>query len=133
MLRIRLRISGRDAGRRLAEAAELGPRTALNGQPLPPMLAEVADAQARGNIGAEHLTLIRTFLHKLPTWVDPTTREQAETSLTRVAEGHDPDVLRQGRRTPGHRSSIRTAPNPTTPNRARNRTITLGPATTQRH
>ena len=72
VLRIRLRISGRDAGRRLAEAAELGPRTALNGQPLPPMLAQVADAQARGSIGAEHVTLIRTFLHELPPgWTPP--------------------------------------------------------------
>ena len=126
VLRIRLRISGRDAGRRLAEAAELGPRTALNGQPLPPMLAQVADAQARGTIGAEHLTLIRTFLHKLPAWVDPTTREQAETSLTRVAEGHDPDVLDEA----AARLALlidQDGPEPDDTEPVRARTITLGP------
>ena len=62
------------AHRRLAEAKELGPRTALNGQPLPPVLAEVAAAQAAGAIGPEHVAVIRNFFDTLPHWVDPTTR-----------------------------------------------------------
>ena len=57
----RLRISGKDAARRLAEAKELGPRTAFTGEPLAPLLAETAAAQAAGTIGPEHVEIIRSF------------------------------------------------------------------------
>jgi hypothetical protein len=94
VLSTRLRISAKDAHRRLAEAKELGPRTALNGEPLPPVLAEVAAAQAAGAIGPEHVTVIRNFFDTLPHWVDPTTRARAETTLTRIGTGFGPDALR---------------------------------------
>ncbi|MCW2732853.1 MAG: hypothetical protein JWR13_3669, partial [Mycobacterium sp.] len=51
----RLRISGKDATRRLDDARELGPRTALSGQVQQPLLAKTAAAQAAGAIGAEHV------------------------------------------------------------------------------
>lgn len=51
----RLGISGPDAGRRLAEAAVLGPRRALTGEPLEPHLPATATAQARGEIGTDHV------------------------------------------------------------------------------
>ena len=57
----RLRISRAEARRRLADATELGPRTALTGQPLDPTLAGTAAAQAQGSIGAEHVRIIRAF------------------------------------------------------------------------
>ena len=95
VLRSRLRISGADARRRLAEAAELGPRTAISGEPLEPLMAQTAKAQADGAINAEHVRIIRATLDKLPGWVDVTTREQAETTLVRAAVGLDPDALRK--------------------------------------
>ncbi len=72
MLTQRLRISGKEVRRRLSEAEDLGPRTTLNGQPLDPKLAPpTATAQQSGAIGPEHVAEIRSFLGKLPTWVDP--------------------------------------------------------------
>ena len=91
----RLRISRAEAGRRLAEASELGPRTAVAGQPLDPKLGATAGAQAAGAIGAEHVRIIRAFFERLPSWVDLTTREQAEATLVRAAVGLDPDALRK--------------------------------------
>jgi hypothetical protein len=90
-----LRISGDEARKRLADAEQLGPRTALSGEPLSPVLARTAVAQADGAIGAEHIRIIRKFMDKLPLWVDVTTREQSEVTLVRTAVGLDPDALRE--------------------------------------
>ena len=91
----RLRISGKDAARRLADAKELGPRTAFTGEPLTPLLAETAAAQAAGTIGPEHVEIIRSLSHDLPGWVDPLTREQAEATLVHIAGLIGPEVLRE--------------------------------------
>src|SRR6476660_3723461 len=50
VLRIRWRITATDANRRLAEAAELGPRRTLTGESLDPVLAGNAAAQAAARI-----------------------------------------------------------------------------------
>jgi len=47
VLRIRWRISATEANRRLAEAAVLGPRRSLTGEPLAPVLAATAAAPAK--------------------------------------------------------------------------------------
>ena len=70
----RLRISGKEVRRRLCEAEDLGPRTTLGGQQLDPKLPATAAAQARGALGPEHVTIIRSFLDRLPGWVDPEVR-----------------------------------------------------------
>src|ERR1700712_3435568 len=44
-LAARFRISRPEAARRVHEAADLGSRTALNGEPLPPVLPATAEAQ----------------------------------------------------------------------------------------
>jgi uncharacterized protein DUF222 len=93
VLRDRLQISGADAKRRIDEAGDLGPRVALSGEALAPVLPLTAAAQADGRIGAEHVRIIRRFFDHLPTWVDLTTREQAEATLVRAACGVDPDLL----------------------------------------
>ena len=59
VLRIRWRISVTEAGRRLAEAALLGPRRALTGESLAPALAATAAAQSLGLINGEHVEVIR--------------------------------------------------------------------------
>jgi hypothetical protein len=95
VLRDRLRIKGADARRRIEGAADLGPRTALSGQALPPRLALTAAAQADGLIGADHVRIIRRFFDRLASWVDLTTRTPAEAALVRAATGSDPDGLSQ--------------------------------------
>ncbi|BBX75962.1 hypothetical protein BST45_07855 [Mycobacterium shinjukuense] len=45
-------ISRAEAARRIGEAADLGPRRALTGQPLAPVLAASAAAQRAGKLGA---------------------------------------------------------------------------------
>lgn len=121
----RLRISGKDAHRRLAEAKELGPRTALNGEPLAPVLAQTAAAQAEGAISREHVAAIRTFFEKMPAWVDPTTREQTEASLVRIAALATPEVLREDAATLAT-AMDQDGPEPDDTERARKRFLRLG-------
>ncbi len=89
----RLRISRAEAGRRIAEAADLGPRRALSGEPLAPVLPATAAAQRGGAIGAEHLAVIRQLFHQLPDCVDLDTREHAEKHLAGEAAQYRPDQL----------------------------------------
>lgn len=95
VLSARLGISGADAGRRIKEAAQLGPRRAVSGQPVEPELAATAAAQARGEIGTEHVGLIRDFMDQLPPQVDLGTREMAEAQLAGLAGGLTPEGLRK--------------------------------------
>jgi hypothetical protein len=91
----RLRIGRGEARRRLDEADDLGPRTALTGEPLQPVLPNVAAAQAAGTIGAEHVRIIRKFFTDLPDAVDFGTRQACEVDLARIASEHTPDGLRK--------------------------------------
>ena len=90
VLAVRWRISTAEAGRRLGEAALLGPRQSITGQTLPPVLAATAAAQARGVINTEHVTVIAKAVAKLPGFVDAATREEFETDLVRLAAGTGP-------------------------------------------
>jgi hypothetical protein len=47
----RLRISRAEAGRRIREADDLGPRQSVSGEPLPPRLEATGAAQRDGQIG----------------------------------------------------------------------------------
>jgi hypothetical protein len=89
----RLRITRGDASRRVAEAADLGPRRALSRQPLPAPLRATAQAQRAGRIGAAHVQVIRTFLDRLPSGVDFETRDKAEEHLAKLATQFRPDQL----------------------------------------
>src|SRR5271167_4302139 len=82
----RLRITRAEASRRIHEAADLGPRQALNGEPLAPLLPATADAQRNGDLGAGHVAVIRGFWHRLPDFVDIETRQKAEDHLARLAD-----------------------------------------------
>src|SRR6202041_736930 len=89
----RLRISRAEASRRIHEAADLGQRRALNGEPLEPVLPATAEAQRNGELGAGHVAGIRSFWHRLPDFVDIETRHKAEAQLARLAGDHRPDEL----------------------------------------
>jgi hypothetical protein len=95
VLRIRWRLSTTEAGRRLAETADLGPRRSLTGEPLRPALPAVAAAQAAGLINGGHVDVLRDAIERLPGFVDATTREQFEIDLVRVAAGVGPKELRE--------------------------------------
>jgi Domain of unknown function (DUF222) len=91
----RLRITRGEAARQVAEAADLGPRQALTGQPLAPRLPATAAVQRDGQIGASHVAVIRRFLDQLPCWVDAQTRESAEADLANLATEHRPETVRK--------------------------------------
>src|SRR5271167_4820014 len=120
----RLRISRAEASRRIHEAADLGERRALNGEPLPPVLPATAEAQRNGEIGGGHVAVIRSFWHRLPDFVDIETRHKAEAQLARLAGEHRPDELAR------LADTLTDCLNPdgdfTDVDRARRRGITLG-------
>ncbi|MDM4139432.1 MULTISPECIES: HNH endonuclease signature motif containing protein [Mycobacterium] len=89
----RLHITRAEASRRIAEAAELGPRRALTGEPLAPLLPATAAAQRTGAIGADHVAVIRRFFHQLPEAVDLDTSTHAEQQLATKATQFRPDQL----------------------------------------
>ena len=89
----RLRITKAEAGRRIDEAADLGERRALTGEPLAPQLSATAAAQRHGLIGDGHVKVIRSFFAHLPTEVDLPTREAADADLADKAGGYRPDEL----------------------------------------
>jgi Domain of unknown function (DUF222) len=93
VLAARLRITRADAGRRVAQAADLGPRRALSGEPLPPRLAATATAQRAGTLGAAHINIIRGLLKRLPDFVDAPTREHIHTNLATLATQVTPEEL----------------------------------------
>ncbi len=89
----RLRITRGEAGRRIREAEDLGPRRSITGEPLPPRLEATAAAQRAGEIGAGHVGVIRKFMEHLPCWVDGATQEKAEGKLARHGAQFRPDQL----------------------------------------
>ncbi|OBA79509.1 hypothetical protein A9W99_20820 [Mycobacterium sp. 1164966.3] len=95
VLAARLHISRPEARRRVSEAADLGPRRALTGEVLPPLLTATATAQRDGRIGAEHVKIIRGFLHRLPSFVDQPTREHVHADLADKATQFGPEDLAQ--------------------------------------
>ncbi|CPR05938.1 REP13E12 repeat protein [Mycobacterium bohemicum DSM 44277] len=101
-LATRLHITPGEAGRRIAEAADLGPRRALTGEQL----------------------ALRRFLVQLPAAVDPGTRAAAEAHLARLAAEHRPDDLAKL----AERITAYLNPdgNYTDADRARRRGLTLG-------
>ncbi len=82
-----------EANRRVRDAADLGARHGLTGEPLAPVLAATATAQRAGKLGAGHVAVIRRFYHQLPGWIDVDTRAHAEAELARLATQYRPDQL----------------------------------------
>jgi Domain of unknown function (DUF222) len=94
VLATKLGISKVDARGRIKQAELLGPRKAMTGEPLAPKLANTAAAQARGQIGPEHVRIIEKFFDHLPSHIDNQTRDQAEADLARIAKGLGPTQFR---------------------------------------
>src|ERR1700753_2794861 len=86
-------ISRAEAGRRGREGADLGARCGLTGEPLAPVLSATAAAQREGNLGREHVAVIRRFYHQLPNFIDTDTREHAEAHLAQLGAQYRPAQL----------------------------------------
>src|ERR1700739_115232 len=67
-------ISRAESSRRVREAADLGERCGLTGEPLAPVLAATAAGQRAGKLGAGQVAVIRRVYHQLPGWIDGATR-----------------------------------------------------------
>jgi hypothetical protein len=91
----RLHITRAAAARQVAEAADLGPRRAITGEPLEPRLPATAAAQRDGAIGGDHVAVIRQFFEQLPHWVDVETQQCAEQQLAAQATQFRPDQVRK--------------------------------------
>jgi hypothetical protein len=118
-------ITRSEASRRVREAADLGARRGLTGQPLAPVLAGAAAAQPDGKLGAGQVAVIRGFCHTLPGWVDVATRDRAEADLAKQGSQYRPEQLK------GLAATMADCINPdgsyTDADRARRRGLTLGP------
>ncbi|MBP1817062.1 HNH endonuclease [Mycobacterium sp. OAE908] len=126
VLAIRWRISTSEAGRRLEEAAQLGPRRTLTGEPLDPALPCTALAQGCGSINREHVKVVREAMDRLPAGVDSLTRAQIEVDLVRTAIGVGPKELKDN----AERILFlldQDGPQPDDTERARRRGVTKGP------
>ena len=126
VLAMRWRISASEAGRRLEEAAALGPRRALTGEPLEPVLPYTSAAQAHGAINREHVKVIRDAMNGIPSAIDAATRTQIESDLVRTAIGVGPKSLKD--------TADRTlflldqdGPEPDDTERARRRGVSMAP------
>jgi hypothetical protein len=120
----RLRITRAEASRRIGEAAELGDRKAITGEPLPPLLTATAAAQRDGRIGSAHVAVIRGFVHRLPDFVDLETRVKAEAQLAGLGAQHRPDEL--SRLADKLTDCLNPDGNFTDDDRARRRGVTIG-------
>ncbi|GAS88021.1 HNH endonuclease signature motif containing protein [Mycolicibacterium brisbanense] len=92
-LRIRLRISHKEARRRVRDAITLGPRHTLTGQPVPPRRPATAAAQAGGWLTPDHIEELEKFFTACPAWVDTQRRQHMQEKLVAVAASNCPDVL----------------------------------------
>ncbi len=117
-------ISRAEASRRVREAADLGPRRGLTGEPMAPILAATAAAQRDGTLGTGRIAVIRRFFHQLPGWVDAATREAVEADLAAQGAHFRPEQLAE------LADHIADCLNPdgtyTDDDRARRRGLTLG-------
>jgi hypothetical protein len=88
-----LRISPREAKRRIRDAEQLAPRTTLTGEPLPPLLPETSKAWHDGQVDGEHLRVIQKFFRDLPDHVPPVEVGKAEKALAGHSRNLRPDQL----------------------------------------
>lgn len=100
-------------------------RRRIAGEQLAPVLPNVAGALERGDIGEEHVRIIRQFFDRLPVVVDAATREAAEAQLAVMATQFRPEALRIGA------DRMMALLNPdgqfSDADRARRRGLTIGP------
>ncbi|WP_158070616.1 HNH endonuclease signature motif containing protein [Mycobacterium sp. NS-7484] len=94
VLATRMRISRREASRRVAAAADLGPRYGLTGEVLEPILPACAQALQSGTINTEHVNVIRDTLGQAQKYLNAGELVQVETDLAAAAARETPETLK---------------------------------------
>jgi hypothetical protein len=94
VLATRMRISGKEASRRVTAAAELGPRYAIGGEVLEPLLPACAEALLSGTINTEHIAIIRSTLVEAKRYVSTAELVQIESDLVAAATRDTPETLK---------------------------------------
>ena len=90
-----LRVSPGEAKARVARARDLGPRRALTGEPLEPILPVTADAVRAGEISSAHVAVIAECLDAIPAKISHQVSDAAETFLVAAARAEHPGQLRR--------------------------------------
>jgi hypothetical protein len=93
LLTARLRVSPTEAKARVVRAQELGPRRALTGEPLQPILPVVAEAVRAGEISAAHVSVISRCLDDIPGVIAAEACPVAEQLLVEAARHQHPRQL----------------------------------------
>ena len=94
LLTKRLRISTRDANRRIAIGGPIAPRIGLTGEELPGRFPVVAEAVRTGDMGLDAARVITDMLTAVRRRVSVEELEVAEAVLTEAARVDQPDLLR---------------------------------------
>lgn len=95
VLATRMRISVREAARRVATASDLGPRHVIGGEVLEPVLPACAAALRAGAINSGHIAIIRGALNKASAYIDAGKRGQLESTLVDIATTNTPETLQK--------------------------------------
>ncbi len=90
-----LHISPGEAAARVRAAHLLGPRRMITGEILAPQFAEVAQAQAEGDLSPQHAQVITATIEALPDAVADQWAGLVETTLVDEARRRHPDSLKQ--------------------------------------
>ncbi|MGA9311993.1 MAG: DUF222 domain-containing protein, partial [Pseudonocardiaceae bacterium] len=88
-----LNLSPTEAGTRVAHATKLGPRRALTGEVLAPLLPNTAAALAAGEIGPAQVRVITETMSAVPADVSADDRDAAEAELARHARSFNSTSL----------------------------------------
>lgn len=87
----RLRITPAEVRRRIRDVEQLGPRMAMTGQPLAPLLPATARQWRAGLLDARHIAIIERFFRDLPASTPVARQESAEEFLADKAGQLRPD------------------------------------------
>ena len=93
VLATRMRLTTAEAGRRVSGARDLGPRHALGGEALDPLLPACAAALADGSINTGHIAVIRSAMRQAARYLDAAERAEMEATLVAVAQCNIPETL----------------------------------------
>jgi hypothetical protein len=89
----RLHLNTGAIAKRPHHAEVLGPRWSFTGEKVEPVLAHTVGGLARGELGVEHVEIIRKAVTTLPGRVDDTTRADAQRDLAGLGAGLRPEDL----------------------------------------
>src|SRR3954454_4106734 len=90
-----LRVDAREARARVGRAVDLGPRRALTGEPLEPLLPVTADAVGRGTVSGAQAEVIIECLERIPPSAPAAAGPVAERLLVEAARHEHPRLLRR--------------------------------------